>query len=77
MALNSLTGELLHATWKAVAEFGKLVEIGTADLVGAGTLELTPFLAGRSYSGVNLDAFISKKPAVIQRSVKAQPTFLR
>lgn len=28
LALNSLSGELLHATWRCVAEFGKLVEIG-------------------------------------------------
>lgn len=28
LALNSLSGELLHATWHSVAEFGRMVEIG-------------------------------------------------
>jgi len=27
VVLNSLSGELLHASWEAVAEFGTLVEI--------------------------------------------------
>ncbi len=28
LALNSLSGELLHATWRCVAVFGKMIEIG-------------------------------------------------
>jgi NADPH:quinone reductase-like Zn-dependent oxidoreductase len=36
LTLNSLSGELLHATWKCVAQCGKLVEIGKRDLLGAG-----------------------------------------
>ncbi|KDN70595.1 hypothetical protein CSUB01_10619 [Colletotrichum sublineola] len=65
LALNSLSGDLLHTTWKCVAEFGKMIEIGTKDLVGAGRLELNSFLGGRSYTGVNLEALVAKKrPAV-------------
>ena len=33
LVLNSLSGELLHATWKCVAPFGKLIEIGKRDLI--------------------------------------------
>jgi NADPH:quinone reductase-like Zn-dependent oxidoreductase len=67
IALNSLPGDLLHATWKSVAEFGKMIELGTADLVGAGKLELNSFLGGRSYTGVNLEALVAKKQSVVKR----------
>ena len=36
LALNSLSGELLHETWRCIAEFGTMVEIGKRDLIGAG-----------------------------------------
>lgn len=66
IALNSLSGDLLHATWKCVAEFGKMIEIGTTDLIGAGKLELSSFLGGRTYTGVNLEALVAKKQSVVQ-----------
>jgi NADPH:quinone reductase-like Zn-dependent oxidoreductase len=66
LVLNSLTGDLLHATWKCVAEFGKMVEIGKHDLLGAGKLDLNSFLGGRTYSGVYLDALMSKKQSVVK-----------
>ena len=66
LALNSLSGDLLHATWKSVAEFGKMIEVGTTDLVGAGKLELSSFLGGRSYTGVNLEALVAKKRSVVK-----------
>lgn len=66
VVLNSLSGDLLHASWKCVAEFGKMIELGTTDLAGAGKLELHAFLDGRSYTGVNLDALVAKKPSMIK-----------
>ena len=66
VVLNSLSGDLLHATWKCVAEFGKMIELGTSDLVGAGKLELSAFLDGRSYTGVNLDALVAKKQSIVK-----------
>ena len=66
LALNSLSGDLLHATWKSVAEFGKMIEVGTTDLVGAGKLELNSFLGGRSYTGVNLEALVAKRRSIVK-----------
>ena len=66
LILNSLSGELLHATWKCVAPFGKMVEIGKRDLIGFGKLDMDVFLANRSYCCVDADAF-RKKPAMISR----------
>ncbi|KAH1426141.1 hypothetical protein KXW31_006867 [Aspergillus fumigatus] len=53
--LNSLSGELLHATWSCVAEFGTLLEIGKRDLIGDGKLDMRPFLANRNYCCVDID----------------------
>lgn len=55
LALNSLSGELLHATWQCIAPFGKMVEIGKRDLVGSGKLDMSVFLENRSYCCVDLD----------------------
>lgn len=54
LVLNSLSGELLHASWKCVAKFGKMVEIGKRDLMGHGKLEMDRFLDNRSFIGVDL-----------------------
>lgn len=61
VALNSLSGELLHATWRCVAEFGTMVEIGKRDHLGASKLDMDVFLAGRTYSGVYLDQLTEKR----------------
>lgn len=42
VVLNSLSGELLHASWSCVAQFGTMVEIGKRDLMGHGTLSMKP-----------------------------------
>lgn len=61
VVLNSLSGELLHASWQCVAEFGKMVEIGKRDLIGNGKLAMQPFLANRSYCCVDLGRILLKK----------------
>ncbi|KAI0403553.1 hypothetical protein F4802DRAFT_598947 [Xylaria palmicola] len=49
VALNSLSGELLHATWRCVARWGTMVEIGKRDILESGKLDMDVFLANRSY----------------------------
>jgi NADPH:quinone reductase-like Zn-dependent oxidoreductase len=62
LVLNSLSGELLHASWKCVAEFGKLIELGKRDLVEFGKLNMEPFSANRSYCCIELGHMFTKKP---------------
>ncbi|VUC30988.1 unnamed protein product [Clonostachys rosea] len=68
LVLNSLSGELLHATWNCVASFGTMVEIGKRDLIGNGKLDMQPFLANRSYSCVDIDHFW-QKPSLLKHLV--------
>lgn len=67
LALNSLSGELLHATWRCIAEFGTMVEIGKRDLLGAGKLDMDVFLANRSYCCVDLDQLQFKRRDICKR----------
>ncbi|KAJ6183837.1 hypothetical protein N7519_005138 [Penicillium mononematosum] len=77
LALNSLSGELLHATWKCIAPFGKMVEIGKRDLLGSGKLDMTPFLDNRSYCCVDLDQICSRKPTLAKKLLKEIVELLR
>jgi NADPH:quinone reductase-like Zn-dependent oxidoreductase len=62
LVLNSLSGELLHVSWGCVAKYGMLVELGKKDLVGAGRLDMAPFLANRTYAGVDLFQYLAERP---------------
>ncbi|OJI96712.1 hypothetical protein ASPVEDRAFT_119070 [Aspergillus versicolor CBS 583.65] len=64
LALNSLSGELLHATWRCIAPFGKMVEIGKRDIMGSAKLDMGPFLANRSYCCVDLVELCLCKPSI-------------
>lgn len=67
VALNSLSGELLHATWRCIAQWGTLVEIGKRDLLGGGKLDMELFLANRSYRCVDIDQMCKERPEMISR----------
>ncbi len=69
VALNSLSGELLHATWRCIAEFGTMVEIGKRDLLEKGKLDMDVFLANRSYCCVDLDQLCFKRQSTCKKLV--------
>jgi len=67
LVLNSLSGELLHASWKCVAPFGKMLEIGKRDFIGHAQLAMDIFEANRSFVGIDLAQMTSEKPQACQR----------
>ncbi|KAE8154183.1 polyketide synthase [Aspergillus avenaceus] len=67
IVLNSLSGELLHASWKCVAPFGKLIELGKRDFLGHAKLDMDLFIENRSYIGVDLLRVGEKRPELLQR----------
>ncbi|KAK4941986.1 Type I Iterative PKS [Elasticomyces elasticus] len=67
VVLNSLSGELLHASWACVAEFGTLLEIGKRDFIGNGRLAMNPFELNRNYCGIDLGHLLERKPASVLR----------
>lgn len=66
VVLNSLSGELLHASWRCVAEFGCMLELGSRDLNGSGRLDMMPFSHNRSYHGVEGIQF-TRRPGVLRQ----------
>ncbi|TVY41639.1 Highly reducing polyketide synthase [Lachnellula subtilissima] len=77
LALNSLSGELLHATWSCIAKWGTMVEIGKRDLMGAAKLDMTPFLANRNYCCVDLDQMSRERPEMVGRLLRHMMDFFR
>jgi NADPH:quinone reductase-like Zn-dependent oxidoreductase len=54
VVLNSLSGDLLHASWKCVAEFGTMVEIGKRDFRRRAKLSMEAFEGNRTFVGLDL-----------------------
>ncbi|THC90671.1 hypothetical protein EYZ11_009864 [Aspergillus tanneri] len=52
--VNSLTGDLLDATWRVCAAGGILVELGKRDMVERNSLSMEPFDRGCSFRAVDL-----------------------
>lgn len=54
VCLNSLTGELLDASWRCIADGGNFVEIGKRDVLDRNYLSMEPFNRNASYRGVDM-----------------------
>ncbi|KAI6367507.1 hypothetical protein MCOR25_004872 [Pyricularia grisea] len=67
VALNSLAGELLHATWKCVAKWGTMVEISKRGLLNNAQLDMAPFLGNRKYCYFNIGELGTERPEMCSR----------
>ncbi|KAL9037595.1 MAG: hypothetical protein Q9214_005633 [Letrouitia sp. 1 TL-2023] len=54
VVLNSLTGDLLHDSWRACAEFGRFIEVGKKDITQAGKLDMSNFLRSTTFTAFDL-----------------------
>ncbi|KAL5356851.1 hypothetical protein BJX96DRAFT_171992 [Aspergillus floccosus] len=70
LVLNSLAGELLRASWKCVAKFGKLLEIGKRDILGHGALDLHGFQDCRSFCAFDLYTVAFDDPSRGRRALE-------
>ncbi|PHH62211.1 hypothetical protein CDD81_7338 [Ophiocordyceps australis] len=70
VVLNSLSGDLLDASWKCVAKQGKMMELGKRDLIGQGQVALEQFLGNRAYCGIDLMAVLYKDVGSLARMLK-------
>ncbi|MFR9754080.1 SDR family NAD(P)-dependent oxidoreductase, partial [Nocardia sp. 004] len=58
VVINSAPGEILAQNFDAVAEFGRIVELGKADIYFGGALELRHFTKNVTYSSLDLDRIL-------------------
>ncbi|KLJ07412.1 hypothetical protein EMPG_17105 [Blastomyces silverae] len=54
LVLNSLSGELLEASWECIAPFGRFLEIGKKDIWSHGKLPMFPFAKNVTFSAIDL-----------------------
>ena len=64
VALNSLAGELLHATWKCIAPFGAMIEIGKRDFYGHAKIDMFQFTANRAFIGLDARHIQAERPDI-------------
>ncbi|RAK77710.1 polyketide synthase [Aspergillus fijiensis CBS 313.89] len=69
VVLNSLAGELLHASWRCVAAYGKMVELGKRDFLGHGKLDMDMFGGNRAFFGVDLFKLGLERPDVVRETM--------
>lgn len=67
VALNSLAGELLHATWRCIAPWGTMIEIGKRDMLGGAQLDMKPFLENRIYCCCDVEQMRIERPDISSR----------
>ncbi|TEA20888.1 Highly reducing polyketide synthase gloL [Colletotrichum sidae] len=67
IVLNSLSGELLHASWECVAPHGTFVELGKRDTLAGGKLAMAAFDDNRSFVGVEMANLAAQDPSIVSR----------
>ncbi|KAK1145272.1 Type I Iterative Polyketide synthase (PKS) [Aspergillus melleus] len=64
VVLNSLTGDLLHSSFQACADFGRFIEIGKRDILDHGVLDMSTFGRNVSFMAFDLsNLYLSMKAA--------------
>ncbi|MEC3956828.1 SDR family NAD(P)-dependent oxidoreductase [Nocardia sp. CDC153] len=61
VVISTAPGEILRHNFKAVAEFGRIVEIGKADIYTGGMLDMRHFDKNVSYHSFDLDRMLAKR----------------
>ena len=67
LVLNSLSGDLLQASWRCVAKWGSMVEIGKRDMIERGQLPLNGFLDNRTFHGIDIRILTTERPRLVQQ----------
>ncbi|KAM0255274.1 hypothetical protein ACHAQJ_005929 [Trichoderma viride] len=77
VALNSLSGELLHQTWACIAKWGTMVEIGKRDLLGSAKLDMSLFSDNRNYCCIDMDQMTKERPKAIDKLLRRMINYFR
>ncbi|WP_174188290.1 type I polyketide synthase [Nocardia barduliensis] len=71
VVISTAPGEIVHQNFAAVAEFGRIVEIGKADIHSGGVLDLGNFDKNVAYFSFDLDRMRKLRPAEVIARVRA------
>ncbi|KAI0382397.1 hypothetical protein F5Y04DRAFT_45677 [Hypomontagnella monticulosa] len=70
VALNSLSGSLLKATWECIASFGRLVDIGRTNSNNSKRLDMTPFRRSATYTSVDVLQLCEFRRSLVQEALQ-------
>ncbi|KAL9595035.1 MAG: hypothetical protein Q9219_006685 [cf. Caloplaca sp. 3 TL-2023] len=70
VVLNSLSGELLRASWSCVAPFGRFVELGKSDINSREGLPMLPFDKNITFASVDLGMVMNHAKKVMGSTLK-------
>lgn len=70
VALNSLSGDALQATFECVAPFGRFIELGKRDITQNSRLEMAHFNENLSFASVDLGMVREKRPKLTKRLLR-------
>ncbi|KAJ5247158.1 hypothetical protein N7468_002141 [Penicillium chermesinum] len=70
VALNSLSGDALQATFECVAPFGRFIELGKRDITQNSRLEMAHFNNNVSFASVDLGIVREKRPKLTRRLMR-------
>lgn len=68
VVLNSLTGAAIQLGLDVLAEDGRFIELGKADIYGGGSVRLAAFKKGISFAAVDLAGLMERRPERFARS---------
>lgn len=66
VVFNSAPGEIVAQNLRVTAEFGRIVEIGKADIYGGGVIDLEPFDRNLTFFAVDMDRMLAKRPETVR-----------
>lgn len=66
LVLNSLSGDLLRASWECMAPLGRFVEIGKRDIDSNARLSMSPFTGSVTFACVDLEVVASQAKPLMQ-----------
>lgn len=70
VALNSLSGDALQATFECIAPFGRFIELGKRDICQNSRLEMSHFNHNVSFASVDLGIVREKRPKLTKRLMR-------
>ena len=66
LILNSLSGDLLKASWECIAPLGRFVEIGKRDIESHARLSMSPFATSVTFASVDLGVVATQAKPLMQ-----------
>ncbi|KAL4931816.1 type I polyketide synthase [Aspergillus undulatus] len=71
VVFNSLSGDLLTASWECIAPYGRFIEIGKRDIMGHNPLDMYYFQRNVSFSAIDVALMVKERPRLVGRALRA------